>query len=261
MTKRYAALVAAALFFLLTLACVLIPGFGASLRFALRSLFARDADYVDVFREIGEKFSARDPAPERTSEAALHADLPLEKETVGYRIEEAVPAGEFLPAPTEAPAAVAAFLRSQEAFSDYALPENVDYAYSELPFPYSLPVGGYQSSGFGYRLHPILHIVRFHYGTDVAANAGDSVLAFADGTVVFAGYDESYGYHLKIDHGGGWVSHYCHCSKLTVRQDAQVARGETVALVGATGLATGPHLHFELTHDGVYVNPEYYINA
>ncbi len=141
------------------------------------------------------------------------------------------------------------------------MPENENYEYLSLPFDHVLPVAGRQSSGFGYRLHPILQIVRFHYGTDVAANTGEEIAAFADGKVLFAGYDESFGWHLKIDHGDGWVSHYCHCSRLLVQNEQSVSRGETVALVGSTGLATGPHLHFELTKDGVYFNPEYYINA
>ena len=159
------------------------------------------------------------------------------------------------------PPAVAAFLERQAVFADMELPENTDYGYTPLPFAYTLPVAGRQSSGFGYRLHPILDTVRFHYGTDVAANEGENIAAFADGTVCFIGYDESFGWHLKIDHGGGWVSHYCHCSVLFAQDGASVRKGETVARVGSTGLATGPHLHFELTHDGVYVNPEYYLNA
>ena len=159
------------------------------------------------------------------------------------------------------PVAVAAFLESQEAFTEYPLPEQVDYGYTELPFSYSIPVKGCNSSGFGYRLHPILNTVRFHYGTDFAAFSGERVEAFADGAVCFAGYDDSFGYHIRIDHGNGWQTLYAHCSTLYVSAGQQVAQGECIALVGATGLATGPHLHFELTHNAEYLNPEYYINC
>ena len=194
------------------------------------------------------------PTPEVTEAAPVRY--------LSYRLEEGSSEGETEAVPEETPpAAVAAFLERQAAFSDYALPGNVDYGYVSLPFDYASPVSGCESSGFGYRLHPVLQIVRFHYGTDLAANAGEEIAAFADGVVSFVGSDDSYGRHLKIDHGGGWVSHYCHCSMIFVTQGQRVARGERIALVGATGLVTGPHLHFELTRDGVFLNPEYYLNV
>lgn len=258
MSKQIAALAAAVLFFLLSLAKVLFPQAFAPLRSALES--KRDA--IQVFRELGDRLDLRREKTDEAVQAAqtLSSDLRTMERYVSYRVEESRTIEETqAPEETQMPA-VAAFLESQAAFSDYSLPENVDYAYEKLPFDHALPVAGRQSSGFGYRLHPILHTVRFHFGTDVAANAGECVGAFADGTVSFAGYDESFGWHLKIDHGDGWVSHYCHCSKLLVKAGETVSKGDAVALVGATGLATGPHLHFELSHDGVYVNPEYYIN-
>lgn len=176
-------------------------------------------------------------------------------------VQEAVSLGEDEPAAeVRVPAAVAAFLESQAAFADYELPEKVDLEYETLPWDYAVPVSGQNSSGFGYRLHPILNIVRFHYGTDFAANSGEDVLAFADGTVTFAGWSESFGNYVRLDHGGGWETLYAHCGVLYVTAGQSVARGERIALVGATGMATGPHLHFELTRDGRYLNPEYYIN-
>ena len=111
------------------------------------------------------------------------------------------------------------------------------------------------------RLHPILDEVKFHYGTDVPANSGDDIGAFAAGTVLLAGEDENLGSYVTVDHGGGWQSLYAHCGTVYVKAGDTVQPGQKLALVGATGLATGPHLHFELTHDGVYLNPEYYING
>ena len=108
-------------------------------------------------------------------------------------------------------------------------------------------------------MHPIQGVVKFHYGTDFAASAGTDVLAFADGTVLAAGQDAGYGNYVKIDHGNGYVTLYGHCSELLVSAGQTVQRGERIALVGATGQATGPHLHFELMHDGVYLNPEFYL--
>ncbi len=176
-------------------------------------------------------------------------------------VQEARSRGEAEPErEARVPAAVTAFLESQAAFADLELPEKVDLDYEPLPWDYAVPVSGHNSSGFGYRLHPILNIVRFHYGTDLAAASGEDVLAFADGTVTFAGWSDSFGNYIRIDHGDGWETLYAHCGTLYVSAEQTVARGERIALVGATGMATGPHLHFELTRDGRYLNPEYYIN-
>lgn len=120
---------------------------------------------------------------------------------------------------------------------------------------------GLHSSGFGYRLHRLENKVKFHYGTDFAANSGTTVCAFADGTVLAAGQSEGYGNYVKLGHAGGYATLYGHCSKLLVRAGETVTLGQPIALVGATGKATGPHLHFELMHDGYYYNPEFYLAA
>ena len=158
-------------------------------------------------------------------------------------------------------AAREAFLDAQAVYSGYAVPANVSYAVSELPFAHGSPVAGYTSSGFGYRLHPLENKVKFHYGTDFAANSGTTVCAFADGTVLAAGQSEGYGNYVKLGHAGGYATLYGHCSKLLVRAGETVTLGQPIALVGATGKATGPHLHFELMHDGYYYNPEFYLAA
>ena len=263
--KRYKLIAASAAFLGLALLRTAFPSVSEEMRSRVQSAMTGGADVAEAFHELGSRLSLNSQAvstPDflQASGEAIPRPAPLQ---VSYRVEEGSDAGEFLElAPVETPPpAVAAFLERQSAFSDYALPENVNYAYLSLPFDYTVPVAGRGSSGFGYRLHPILNVVRFHYGTDIAASAGESIAAFADGTVAFAGSDESFGKHLKIDHGNGWVSHYCHCSSLCVKEGQTVRRGEVVAFVGATGLATGPHLHFELSRDGVFVNPEYYINA
>lgn len=156
-------------------------------------------------------------------------------------------------------AAREAFLESQASFSDHALPANVSYDIPELPFATVVPVSGYTSSGFGFRMHPIQNTVKFHYGTDFAAGSGTDILAFADGTVLAAGQDAGYGNYIKVDHGNGFVTLYGHCSALLASQGDTVTAGQVIARVGATGQATGPHLHFELIHEGVYLNPEFYL--
>lgn len=233
--------------------------------------FESDINYRQVFNDLGDYVAAyrEDAKGEKTEEATAQTGLvlaPVETERGGWSpaelaYETAVNEGErYKATPAAVPEAVAAFLESQEAYSDYALPVNVSYDYTAFPEAYETPVAGYNSSGFGYRLHPIKGEVRFHYGTDFAAWSGEDIYAFADGTVSFAGYSDSYGNYITIDHADGWQSLYAHCSLLYVESGDSVSAGEKIALVGETGLATGPHLHFELTKDGMYVNPEYYVN-
>ena len=261
--KRYRMIAALGAFLGLLLLKLAFPGLAAGLREKLH--IVQDAPQaVEAFKELGKRLSLREaPAAERAPETpkTTETPAPVRAAFVSYSIEEGTTGEEETPEETPMPESVAAFLERQAAFGERELPENVDPSYVTLPFDYASPVMGYESSGFGFRLHPILNTVRFHFGTDFAANAGEPVTAFADGVVVFAGSDDSYGKHIKLDHGGGWVSHYCHCSRLLVTEGQHVSQGEQIALVGATGLATGPHLHFELTCNGQYFNPEYYLSA
>jgi murein DD-endopeptidase MepM/ murein hydrolase activator NlpD len=135
----------------------------------------------------------------------------------------------------------------------------VSYSFDSLPFIYQPPVKGVSSSGFGYRMHPIEKVVKFHYGTDFAAQSGDAIYAFADGTVKTAAEDEGYGKYLVISHPGGYETLYAHCGSLLVSRGETVKMGDRIAAVGQTGKATGPHLHFELIKSGVYLNPEFYL--
>lgn len=260
--KRFATVAATAALVLLIGIKYLMPQVGAELRERFRLAMEREMDYAETFFQLG------DGAQEQEGESSAAAPQPTAQQprylyvsVTAAPTPEPSPSPTAEPTPTPLPAAVTAFLESQTAFADYELPEKADYSYVELPFKYTVPVSGYNSSGYGYRLHPILNTVRFHYGTDFAASSGETVLAFAAGTVSFAGYNESYGWHVKIDHGDGWETLYAHCSKLYAEKGQTVSPGDRIALVGSTGLATGPHLHFELTRDGKYLNPEYYINS
>ena len=113
------------------------------------------------------------------------------------------------------------------------------------------------SSVFGMRKHPILGIVRRHEGTDYAANAGTPVRAIGDGVVVFAGWRGGYGNLIEVRHRNGFVSRYGHLRAFArgVRAGRAVQIGETIGYVGMTGLATGPHLHFEILVHGVQRDP------
>ena len=127
-----------------------------------------------------------------------------------------------------------------------------------LGFDYCTPVQGTLTSDFGYREHPTEGEERFHYGVDLAADEGAAIAAFADGTVYATGESSSLGRYIMLQHEGGYITLYAHCSKVTAT-GGQVSMGDKIAEVGSTGLATGPHLHFEL-HDGsLYLNPIFYV--
>ncbi len=117
------------------------------------------------------------------------------------------------------------------------------------------PVSARVTSGFGSRFHPILHRTRMHTGVDFGAPYGASIHAAGGGTVILAHYSSGYGNCVVIDHGNGVTTLYGHCSALLVSAGDIVQQGQTIARVGATGMATGPHLHFEVRHNGVPVNP------
>jgi murein DD-endopeptidase MepM/ murein hydrolase activator NlpD len=114
------------------------------------------------------------------------------------------------------------------------------------------------TSGFSTsRMHPILHVARAHRGVDYAAPIGAPVVAVANGTVVSATYDSANGRMVRLRHASGYQSYYLHLSKFTagIHAGVRVAQGDTIGFVGMTGLATGPHLHFGLTRNGVFINP------
>lgn len=113
------------------------------------------------------------------------------------------------------------------------------------------------SSHFSYsRYHPILKIYRPHLGTDYAAPVGTPVQAVASGSVIASSYQGGGGNYVELRHANGYVSYYMHLSRRLVRSGQKVRQGQRIGLVGATGLATGPHLDFRLRRNGQFVNFE-----
>jgi murein DD-endopeptidase MepM/ murein hydrolase activator NlpD len=113
--------------------------------------------------------------------------------------------------------------------------------------------------GFGMRLHPILGIRRMHEGIDIITHIGTPVVAAGAGIVDFVGFRGGLGLCVEIDHGFGYRTIYGHLSKLLVKIDQKVKRGQLIAKTGNTGLSSGPHLHYEVQHNGERINPRDFI--
>jgi murein DD-endopeptidase MepM/ murein hydrolase activator NlpD len=155
-------------------------------------------------------------------------------------------------------AVIAAFMQSQKKYSDYAIPAGVTYEMPKISIPYASPLAGVVSSSFGYRIHPVEKVVKFHYGTDIAAKKGTTITAFTAGKVISEGENTSFGKYVIISNGD-IESEYAHCGSVSVKSGQTIKLGQKIATVGATGNATEPCLHFEIKVDGQYVNPEYYV--
>ena len=117
------------------------------------------------------------------------------------------------------------------------------------------PVPGPVSSNYGMRRHPILGYRRMHGGMDFRARHGTPIVAVTDGRVVSAGRAGGCGNAVRIDHGGGMATRYCHMSRMAVNRGQDVRRGQVIGYVGSTGLSTGPHLHYEMYRGGRAINP------
>jgi murein DD-endopeptidase MepM/ murein hydrolase activator NlpD len=128
--------------------------------------------------------------------------------------------------------------------------------------PSVAPVRGLLNSGFGARRDPITGEGAFHPGLDISTRRDEPVLATASGVVIRSGWAGDYGQMVEIDHGTGYRTVYGHLASILVKEGQKVQRGERVGLVGSTGRATGPHLHYEVRQGDRILNPlEYILDA
>ena len=263
--------VSSAVFISVTILKLLMPEQTAYARQEVVALIDMDMDYRGALTQVGAILT--DESVQQVFEffrgerKAVVGDTTAEPQTT--EVPSPMPSETAAPVQTAVPtltqpvsadvmAAIEAFKIAQEAYVDYVTPDTVSYAELYIPFAYTSPVSGVTSSGFGYRVHPIEGVVRFHYGTDYVAKEGTPIAAFADGKVSMTGYEKGYGNYVEITHSDGWKTLYAHCSEVKVTWDQTVKMGDVIALAGQTGEATGPHLHLELTHDGYYTNPEFF---
>nr|WP_325246703.1 M23 family metallopeptidase [uncultured Oscillibacter sp.] len=288
------------IFVALVAAKLLLPGKMAAVNEALSGALEKNLDVREVFSAVGQAVSGEDggwenvyqavfgPSQEESPalETSAAADLETAEEpsqglealqTSGGEVGWELPDDWAFPEPDSPDGTLDAQTGQTEAgasteadgdvetlayvlYSDQNLPEDVSMEQAILGFDYCTPVMGVVSSSFGYREHPVEGEERFHYGLDIAADTGTDIGCFADGTVTAVGESSSYGKYLMVDHGGGFTTLYAHCSKILVSSGTAVREGQAIAQVGETGVATGPHLHFEIHRDGVYLNPIYYVS-
>lgn len=152
--------------------------------------------------------------------------------------------------------AVAAELAAKSSNGDISNSESSKYTGGKLAWP--TPGFTTITSGYGWRNCPF-HGREFHGAIDIAANGGSSIIASASGTVISSGYNGGFGNSIQIDHGGGLVTMYNHCSSLLVSNGAKVKKGQTIAKVGSTGSSTGNHLDFRVFKNGSTVSPLGYL--
>ncbi len=121
------------------------------------------------------------------------------------------------------------------------------------------PVNGIFVSDFGARVDPFTGAVRYHKGIDISANTGTSILAPADGSVIFCGWSGGWGLNLVVKHSESISTRYAHCSAIDVAVGQSVQRGDLIARVGSTGRSVGPHVHYEVLRNGIQIDPEDFI--
>jgi len=130
-----------------------------------------------------------------------------------------------------------------------------------LATPAIWPTFGRVTSGYGWRRHPLTTRREFHYAIDIGNLKGTPVRATADGRVIVAGWQGTYGRSVMIDHGQGFSTRYAHNSTVLVKPGERVKRGQIVALSGDTGSVTASHVHYEVWYQGKPVNPLLYVKS
>lgn len=146
---------------------------------------------------------------------------------------------------------IGAMLKEMEKTNPQRFPDKADN--------FIWPACGYITSYAGWRVHPVWGTKKYHSGMDIGVDYYTPIKAANRGTVTYAGWMNGYGNTVMIDHGEGLVSLYAHCSSIKCNEGQFVHQGDVVALSGATGWATGPHLHFEIRVHGDVVDPLIYL--
>ncbi len=191
-------------------------------------------------RQVAEWATAADEQPAGADSPEVAAAL--------AQADEAAAAPPAAPPPAAAPAAPPSSSKPSPAKPT-----------TRSSIPAGLPFYGIITSPFGWRNSPFIPGARtYHKGMDIACPTGTPVHVTQAGRVIVAGWTDTYGITVMVDHGNGWTTIYGHNSKLKVSVGQYVDQGQTISLSGSTGPSTGPHIHYEVRHNGVPVNPAKY---
>lgn len=237
---------------------------------ALRQAITTDTDFEAVFFDLGRSLEPEGPvaqtfglfwmgsAPTPSPADTLAPVVVASPEPTFEPTPELTP--EPVPEPTPEPTPEPIPEPTSYPYDGPDAPANATMAYDPLQLMETMdPIDGRQTDGYGWRTHPITGEDNFHHGLDLAAPTGTQILAFADGYVDFVGEGDSYGKYVQLRHSDHVTTLYAHCSELLLPKGTPVKMGDPIALVGDTGMATGPHLHFEVKVDGVWHDPIYYV--
>lgn len=237
---------------------------------ALQQAIAADTDFQAAFSRLGRSlepdsqvvqtlglfWTGPTPTPEPTPTAV---PTPLPTPTPE---PTPVPTPTPIPTPTPEPTPTPTPEPTSYPYDGPAAPANATMTYDALGLSQTMdPIDGRRTDGYGWRTHPITGEENFHHGQDLGAPEGTPILAFADGYVDFVGEGDSYGKYVQLRHSDHVTTLYAHCSELLLPKGTQVKMGDPIALVGSTGMATGPHLHFEVKVDGIWHDPTYYLET
>jgi murein DD-endopeptidase MepM/ murein hydrolase activator NlpD len=179
--------------------------------------------------------------------------------------KQAAVGGKFIPLsapdntrPLQLSSNVLGALKSQEDYLNHVTGASQHYIQWLESKPITTPIKNIfsLSSEYGPRLDPFNLKQSFHSGLDFQSPAGTPIYATANGVVIKSTIDPSYGRLASINHGDGYISRYAHAQELYVREGDKVARGQLIGLIGASGRATGPHLHYEILKSGETIDPQ-----
>ncbi len=275
--RRMVQLVAAGgIFVLLVMWKLLAPESLASVASTVRNALGQDADFKAAFSAVGRAIAGDEGVGESLQEAYTAVFAPGRYHAAQASATIAA-AEQMSPSANRLRERLAPYLDREETqaeeeerqpadsqslvFFSAAAPANVSFEQAVMGFSYATPAQGTMTDTFGYRDHPIYHEERFHYGLDIANATGTAIHAFADGTVKAIGESDALGLYVMLSHANDVTTIYAHCSAVEVSTGQTVKMGDTIAQMGATGLATGSHLHFEVLKGDTYLNPIYYVEV
>ncbi|WCR58188.1 M23 family metallopeptidase [Wolbachia endosymbiont of Ctenocephalides felis wCfeJ] len=200
---------------------------------------------IDIYESFGTNFK-KDIVPESKLEVLF------ERSTSDQKTEEKILYTSLI---TNKKAISLYHYKSQNGKEEYFNKEGISLRGKAFVSPLN---GDFRiSSKFGNRKHPIRGKIVFHKGVDYAAKFGAPIYAVAEGVIEYIGNNGGYGKYIKVKHKNGYSTCYAHISRFSnnIKSGSKVKQGQVIAYVGSTGVATGPHLHYEVIYNGKYIDP------